>query len=88
LLLNCRRNGYSILSNYDEKDKGKDVFFEFAQINLLDEAIKEREKGAIVLGGKSYDFNESIKLQFPIASIFLDEQKKSKLWDYYKKDQR
>ncbi|CAA0375779.1 unnamed protein product [Arabidopsis thaliana] len=83
----AERNGYSILSNYDEKDKGKDVFFEFAQINLLDEAIKEREKGAIVLGGKSYDFNESIKLQFPIASIFLDEQKKGKLWDYYKKDQ-
>lgn len=87
MLLNCRSKGNQISSNH-ENDEGKDVFFSFSRIELLDKAIKARAKGAIVMGSTSYDLNETKKLQFPIASIFLDEEKRSKLKNYYIKPTR
>lgn len=74
-----------ILYNH-KNDKGKDVFFNYS-ITILNKAIKERAKGAIVL----VDFSESSeakKFQFPIASIVLDEEKGGLLRDYFAKDGR
>ncbi|XP_010508956.1 PREDICTED: subtilisin-like protease SBT4.1 isoform X1 [Camelina sativa] len=84
LIADCRSKSHPISSN-DENDEGKDVIFPFSKIKLLDKVIKERAKGAIVLGKKRYDFNETKKLQFPIASIFLDKDKKAELEKYYRK---
>uniref|UniRef100_A0A1J3CU78 Cucumisin n=1 Tax=Noccaea caerulescens TaxID=107243 RepID=A0A1J3CU78_NOCCA len=70
-----------VASNY-KNDEGKDVFFDISQITILNKAIQERAKGVIAVGGFS-NYNESEKLQFPIASIFLDDKMGIDLWDYY-----
>ncbi|KAJ4906747.1 Subtilisin-like serine endopeptidase family protein [Raphanus sativus] len=55
----------------------KDVFFNFSQ-TILDKAIEERVQGAVVWGNFSENYALG-KLQFPIASIFLDKEKGSDL---------
>ncbi|EOA26624.1 hypothetical protein CARUB_v10022688mg [Capsella rubella] len=84
--LTAESKGYQISSNH-ENDEERDVFLPYSNIELLDKAIKERAKGAIVMGNGPYDLNETRKLQFPIASIFLDKEKKRKLREYYTKRQ-
>lgn len=79
--IDCRSKDDLVASNY-KNDEGKDVFFDISQITILDKAIQERAKGVIAVGGFS-NYNESEKLQFPIASIFLDDKMGIDLWDYY-----
>ncbi|CAA7057868.1 unnamed protein product [Microthlaspi erraticum] len=71
-----------LVSSNHKTDKGKDVFFDISEMTILDKAIEERAKGVIAVGGFS-NYNESEKLQFPIASIFLDDKMGIGLWDYY-----
>lgn len=70
-----------------KNEEGKDVFFNNTQLTLLDKAIKERNKGVIILANAS-TYNESEKSQFPIASILLDKHKTVKLLEYYTKGKR
>lgn len=81
------RSKDDLISYNHKNDKGKDVFFNFSQITILEKAIEERAKGAIVWGNFT-DTVGSKKFQFPIASIFLDKEYGGQLRKYFAKDRR